>query len=177
MSRACLRHSLANLHSLQHSCDRPASVWPPCRGHAYTPATPRLPVHPSLRSPSLQCTCRVGAALVCASSFVIVRFEARSKEALPPMDLKAKDSARLELAADSHWQRLEAGVGGAASLRAAGGDAEGQLELAEAWRGSVTAAAAAAAAAPAWQGQGTEQHGEDERAPLVRPPRPRSAPR
>lgn len=119
----------------------------------------------------------VGAALVCASSFVIVRFEACSKEALPPMGLKAKDSARLELAADSHWQHLEAGVGGAASLRAAGGDAEGQLELAEAWRGSVTAAAAAAAAVPAWQGQGTEQHEEDERAPLVRPPRPRSAPR
>ncbi|PRW58707.1 multidrug transporter isoform A [Chlorella sorokiniana] len=61
----------------------------------------------------------LGAALVCASSFLIVRYEARSKEALSPVELKAKDSARLEVAADAYWQRLEAGAGGSAAGTAA----------------------------------------------------------
>lgn len=118
---------------------------------------------------------RLGAALVCASSFVIVRFESRSKEALSPVDLKAKDSARLEVAADSLWQRMEAGAGGRTARDTAGElEADGQLQLAEAWRGSLLAAANAAR-----QGQDAEQHEEDERAderaPLVRSQHPRSA--
>lgn len=114
--------------------------------------------------------CRLGAALVCASSFIIVRFESRSKESLSPVDLK-KDSARLEVAADSLWQRMEAGAGGRTARDTAGElEADGQLQLAEAWRGSLLAAANAAR-----QGGDAEQHEEDERAPLVRPQHPRSA--
>lgn len=108
---------------------------------------------------------------MCASSFLIVRFESRSKESLSPVDLKAKDSTRLEVAADSLWQRMEAGAGGRTAHNTAGElEADGQLQLADAWAGSFLAAANAAQ-----QGQDAEQQEEDERVPLVRAQHPRSA--
>ncbi len=126
--------------------------------------------------PTLTCphAHRLGAALVCASSFIIVSFEARSKDA--PVGLKvAKNSTRLEVEADSHWHRLEAGAGGS-TAGAAADEADGQLQLAEAWRGSATAASAAAAADAVRQRQyAGEDAVEDERAPLVRPQRPPSS--
>ena len=158
--------------------------WVPSRTRGSRAA--RCPLQPARRHAShqpglpppprpLACARRLGAALVCASSFIIVSFEARSKAAQPPPLLKAKDSGpfQFDAAAKARWQHLEAGVDDGAPGEAAdamSGQVQpqrqqraspaGHLELAEGGRGS-------AAAGGQWQPGAAAE--DDEHAPLVRP--------